>query len=190
MTVTWPDEAPPDLNQKPARAAAKIVESATRTLAPLGSSTVAIIDLPLPTALAVVRGASAAIVTPWIVLVVPRLGLFATSHPVDDIIGGAPTSLAFDPVWWRDTDCLPEARTVWFVLDGDRDAPITDADLRLKIDARHEFDADHLPSPMSLRHAGYDAITIIGRRAVPEADLSGYIEACLTAGMRVRCVLA
>ena len=188
--MTWPEEAAHDPNQQPARAAAKSIESATRTLASLSSSTVAIIDLPLPTALAVVRGASAAVVTPWIVMVVPRLDLPATSHPVDDIIGCAPTSLAFDPIWWRDADRLPEARTVWFVLDGDRDAPATVANLRRKIDARHEFDVDHLPSPMNLRQAGYDTITTIGRRAVPAADLSGYVETCLTVGMRVRCVLA
>ena len=52
------------------------------------------------------------------------------------------------------------------------------------------FDADHLPPPISLRQAGYDAITIIGRRAVPAPDLSGYVEMCLAVGMRVRCVLA
>ena len=191
MDVRFPEDAVHDTNPPPARVVGTIVESATRTLAPLRPSTVAILDLPMPTALAIVRGATAAAVTPpWIALVVPRLDLQSTSHPIDDLIRGVPTSRAFDPNWWRDTDPTPETRTVWFVLDGDRDAPITDANLHLKIDARHDFDADHLPPPISLRQAGYDAITIIGRRAVPAPDLSGYVEMCLIVGMRVRCVLA
>jgi hypothetical protein len=184
------DESPHDSVHQPARPVATTVEAATRALATLRPTSVAIIDLPLPTALAVVRGASAAAVPPWIVLVVPPLALPATSLPVDDVIRSAPPPRTFDPSWWRGTDRLPEARAVWVVLDGDREAPTTVADRQSKTDAHHEVDPDSLPSAMSLRRAGYESITIIGKRAIPAPDLEDYVETCLTVGMHIRCLMA
>lgn len=174
----------------PGRAVLSTVEKATRALVRSPATTVALLDLPLATALAVVRGASVAAVPPWIVLVVPRLDLPAPSHPVDDLVGGAPAPPGFDRDWWREVDPAPEPRAAWFVLDGDRDAPIAGAQWRSETDARHEIDADHLPPASDLRRAGYDAITIVGTSAVPAPDLGAYVAECLAAGMRIRCVVA
>lgn len=166
------------------------VERATRALVQSPATTVAFLDLPLATALAVVRGASVAAVPPWIVLVVPRLDLPAPSHPVDGLVTGTPAPPGFDRDWWREVDPAPDPRVAWFVLDGDRDALITGAQRRDGTDTRHEIDADHLPPATDLRRAGYDAITIVGRRAVPAPDLGAYMAECLAAGMRIRCVIA
>ena len=150
----------------------------------------AIIDLPLPTALAVVRGASVAAVRPWIVLIVPRLNLPASSIPVDDLVVGAPAPPRFDRDWWREVEPTPAPRTAWFVLDSDRGARFSGVQRRTETDAPYEIDADHLPPATDLRRAGYDAITIVGRRAVPAPDLGSYVAECLAAGMRIRCVVA
>jgi hypothetical protein len=169
---------------------ASFVVAAVRALAPLSQSTVAIIDLPLPAALAAVRGASVAAVRPWIVLIVPRLNLPASSIPVDDLVVGAPAPPRFDRDWWREVEPTPAPRTAWFVLDSDRGARFSGVQRRTETDAPYEIDADHLPPATDLRRAGYDAITIVGRRAVPAPDLGTYVAECLASGMRIRCVVA
>jgi hypothetical protein len=151
---------------------------------------IAILDLPLVAAVAVVRGATSAPIPPWIVLVVPRLDLRSTSPLVDVMNHCASVSVKADSNWWRESSSIPEPRPAWFVVDGDRDAPPAPGRAPIDTDAPHEFDAGVLPPVTTLRRTGYEAVTIVGRRAVPARDVRPYVDECLAAGMRVRCVAA